>query len=179
MKRTVRPLKSQSGVVAIVFAMLLPVLLGMLGIVLDLGFAYQYKRNMQIAADAAAFAGAHTIYRDDGSDVTANALYDAGKNGFNGSRGEARTVNIPPTSGNFVGQSSYVEVLITEQLPTYFMPVLGINNMTVSARAVAGVGEGADSGCVYVLSGDASRAVLEGADSSCPLWSSRGAGARS
>ena len=65
---------------------------------------------------------------------------------------------MPPKSGNFSGQNGFVEVIISEQLPTYFMPVLGIDSMTVSARAVAGVGA-ASAGCVYVLSGDASKAL--------------------
>lgn len=38
--------KRERGVVAIVMALLLPALIGMLGLVVDLGFAYQYKRNM-------------------------------------------------------------------------------------------------------------------------------------
>ena len=156
--RTVRQVKKQSGVVAIVIALLLPVLIGILGIVTDLGFAFVYKRNMQTAADAAAFAGAHSIFRNETSDITINALYDAGKNGFDGSRGETRTVNVPPSSGTFAGRDGFVEVLISEQLGTFFMPVLGINSMTVSARAVAGVSTGA-AGCVYVLSGDASKAL--------------------
>ncbi len=158
MNRTVRQVKKQSGVVAIVMALMLPVLIGILGIVVDLGFAFQYKRTMQTAADAAALAGAHSIYRNETSDVTINALYDAGKNGFDGSRGETRTVNLPPLSGDFAGQDDFVEVLISEQLGTFFMPVLGINNMTVSARAVAGARVDS-AGCVYVLSGDASKAL--------------------
>ncbi len=34
-------LKEQSGVIAIIIALLLPVLVGILGIIIDLGFAYQ------------------------------------------------------------------------------------------------------------------------------------------
>ena len=56
-------LKEQSGVIAIIIALLLPVLVGILGIIIDLGFAYQYKRLMQTAADAGAMAGAHWLYR--------------------------------------------------------------------------------------------------------------------
>ena len=159
MSRTDRGVKKQSGVVAIVMALMLPVLIGILGIVTDLGFAFVYKRAMQTAADAAAMAGAQSIARSETtSEVTTNVLYDAGKNGFDGSKGETRTVNLPPSSGDFAGDDNFVEVLISEQLGTFFMPVLGINNMTVSARAVAGVVAGA-AACVYVLNGDEPKAL--------------------
>ena len=37
----------------------------MLGLVLDLGFAFHYKRIMQTATDAGAFAGAIAILREE------------------------------------------------------------------------------------------------------------------
>ena len=150
-------LKEQSGVIAIIIALLLPVLVGILGIIIDLGFAYQYKRLMQTAADAGAMAGAHWLYRGEVGSLNNEVLYDTGRNGFDGSHGETRTINRPPTSGDFAGKDSFVEVIISQQLPTYFMPVLGINDMTVAARAVAGVG--GSQGCVYVLDGTEDKAL--------------------
>ena len=90
-----------SGVVAVVLALLLPVLLGCVGLVVDLGFAFQYKRVMQTAADAGAYSGAYSIQRKEYDQVTKNALYDASKNGFDGSRGDTRTVNNPPSGGKY------------------------------------------------------------------------------
>ena len=157
--------KEQSGVIAIVFALLLPVLIGMLGVIIDLGYAYQYKRIMQTAADGAAMGGAFYIFRgDDNDEIETVALYDAGLNGFDGSNGETITVNDPPEGGFYAGQDGYVEVIISQQLPTYFMPVLGISDMTISARAVAGVTGGV--GCVWVLNGTANDALLVSSGSS-------------
>ena len=127
-----------SGVVAVVLALLLPVLIGFMGLVVDLGFAYYYRRIMQTAADAAAIGGAYAIQRNEFADIQKNALYDASRNGFDGSKGETRTVNNPPSKGNYAGNDDFVEVIISQDLPTYFMPVLGIRKMPVSARAVAG-----------------------------------------
>ena len=144
-------IRQDSGVVAVLVALLLPALIGMLGLVLDLGFAFQYRRVMQTAADAGAYGGAYAIQRKDFDEVTKDALYDASKNGFNGSRGETRTVNNPPSRGKYSGDGNFVEMIITEEMPTYFMPVLGIPRMTVSARAVAGVMSA--GACVHVLDG--------------------------
>ena len=153
-------LKEHSGTVAIVFALLLPVLIGMLGIIIDLGYAYQYRRIMQTAADGAAMGGAYSIFRDDSNqsdNIEKAALYDAAMNGFDGSNGETRTVNFPPVGGFYAGEDGYVEVIISRQLPTYFMPVLGIYDMTISARAVAGVT--AAIGCLFVLNGTKDKAL--------------------
>ena len=128
----------------------------MLGLVLDLGFAFHYKRIMQTATDAGAFAGAIAILREEDSQLNTKVLYDAAKNGFDGSHGETRTINRPPVSGDFAGNNRFVEVIISQQLDTYFMPVLGIYDTTVSTRAVAGVM--ASEVCIYVLNGTAHKA---------------------
>ena len=156
--------RKDAGVVAVVIALLLPVLIGILGLVIDLGYGYQYKRIMQTSADAGAFAGAIAIVRDEDAGLNAKVLYDAGKNGFDGSNGETRPINRPPLSGAFAGNNSFVEVIISEQLNTYFMPVLGVDHMTVGARAVAGVMAG--PGCIYVLNGTANKAFEVSSSSS-------------
>ena len=146
-----------SGIIVLITAVMLPIMLGVLGIIIDLGFAYQYKRFMQTAADAGALGAAHSLIIDpDSGTISTDALYDAGMNGFDGSSGETRTVNVPPLTGYFEGDENFIEVTISQDMSTYFMPVLGVNNMTVSARAVAGFGTGA--GCIYVLNGTAEKA---------------------
>jgi hypothetical protein len=62
----------------------------------------------------------------------------------------AVTVNHPPASGFYSGDTRFVEVLITQPSPTYFMRVFGFNSVQVPARAVAGVGANGRN-CVYVL----------------------------
>ncbi len=149
---------TESGIIALVTALMLPILLGMLGLIIDLGMAYQHKRFMQTAAAAGALGAAHSLLADETeTTIETDALYDAAMNNFDGTRGETRSVNIPPTGGDFEGDENFIEVVISQDLATYFMPVLGINQMTVSARAVAGFGTGA--GCIYVLNGTAEKAM--------------------
>ena len=149
-------LRQDSGVVGVVVVLLLPALIVTMGLVLDLGFAFYYKRTMQTAADAGAYGGAYAIQRKEYDQVTINALYDASMNGFDGSWGETRTVNNPPSSGKYSGNSDFVEMIISEDLPMFFIPVLGNRQMTVTARAVAGVFSA--TACVYVLDGNDSKA---------------------
>jgi cytoskeletal protein CcmA (bactofilin family) len=49
-------------------------------------------------------------------------------------------VNNPPTSGEHIGDSNYVEVLIDYDPPTFFIHVLGAGGGGLNARGVAGFG---------------------------------------
>lgn len=57
----VRTMRNQQGAVAIIVALCLTLLVGMLGLVLDLGHLYIAKTELQNAADAAALAGAKEL----------------------------------------------------------------------------------------------------------------------
>ena len=148
-ERSAHSKNRESGAAMLIFVLMVPILMGVAGLVIDVGYLYQYRRTMQTAADAAAMAGAQTLKRKDFANVNTHSLYDAGKNGFDGSGGETRTVNYPPLSGDFVADTNFVEVVITEQVPTFFMGVIGQDTVAVSARGVAGVLP--DTACIYVL----------------------------
>ena len=130
--------RKQRGIVAVLAAVMLPMMMAIAGLVMDVGLLYKHKRDMQTGADAAAFAAAHTLKRKDYGNVTAYALQDATRNGFDGSAGQTRTVNRPPLTGDFVGDSDFVEVILTESVPTYFMRLFGWSTANVSVRAVGG-----------------------------------------
>jgi hypothetical protein len=106
---------------------------------------------LQTAADAGAIAGAAEQQFLTVDSTTLTAVVDAAtaQNGMaNGSNGVTVTVNNPPASGSHSG-SAYVEVIVSQAAPTYFMKLFHLNSMTVSARSVAG--NGPASGCIYTL----------------------------
>lgn len=153
----------QAGQALVLTALALVVLMGFAGLAIDMGVLRYEKRVQQTAADAAAIAGASNLLY---GGVTTAAQSAAATNGFAdtaatcttgcpsaGSVGYITvTVNNPPASGPHTGDSNYVEVLVTEVQPTYFMRVLGTNSETVTARAVAtDTGGGTNSGCLYTL----------------------------
>jgi hypothetical protein len=126
-------------------------LLGMMGLAIDVGSLYQHRRTMQTAADAGAMAGGAEIYRAKAALVQPSALLATATNHFeDGTDGVEVTVNRPPATGFYVGDMRYVEVVITQPSPTYFMRVFGWTSVNVPARAVAGVGA-TGRNCVYVL----------------------------
>ncbi len=143
--------RNQAGSVLLVTAMTLPVLIGFMGLAIDLGALYHHKRRMQTATDAGALAGAFEKWRGNDSQIEPSARGGAAENGFgHGGNGVVVTVNHPPVDGFYVGDSDYVEVITNQDHPTYFMRIFGLQSSAIAARAVAGGGANS-SNCVYVL----------------------------
>lgn len=160
-------LRDESGQAVIFTLLCMTVLLGFVAFAVDVGMLFRAKRNMQIAADSAAIAGAAELNY---GDVTAAAQQAAMQNGVaNGTNGGVVAINNPPLYGAFVGNPGYVEAIVSQSQPTFFMKIFNWNAMMVSARAVAYNGAVAND-CIYVLSPSASDAMdLQGSfDVSAP-----------
>ena len=142
------------------FAILLPALLGMVGLVIDGGLLMASYRQVQNAADSAALAAAMDKYRG------AHRCRCAGHGEFlHGQQRDDRSHPRPqrgglerpqhPPAGSRETPAAPTRASRTmsrpsspRQVNTLFMPVLGINSSQVTARAVAGfepvgAGEGA------------------------------------
>jgi Flp pilus assembly protein TadG len=153
--------KSEAGQVLILAALSLVVLMGLLGLGIDVGYLRHMRTKMQQAADAAALAGASELNY---GDWTAAADNDAGSNGFtNGSNGTTITVNDPPQYGGYAGNANAVEVIIQQPEPTFFMSVLGFTKVNVAARAV-GYSGAPSKNCLISLAVDASVGINVNAD---------------
>jgi uncharacterized membrane protein len=139
---------SRSGQILVLATMAMVVLMGFLALTVDVGQFWSLRRDMQTAADAAATAGAIALRLK--QDATAAAQSVTALNGFsNGKNSITVTVNNPPAGGTYAGNASYVEVVVAQTRPTYFMRVLGYSTVKVNARAV---GSSVNSpACVYAL----------------------------
>jgi len=58
MRGRVTNLRDESGQALVVTALVVPIMVGCIALAVDMGVLYHEKRNLQIAADAAALAGA-------------------------------------------------------------------------------------------------------------------------
>jgi Putative Flp pilus-assembly TadE/G-like len=153
----------QAGQALYVTAVSLVVLMGFLGLGIDMGALRYEKRLQQTAADAAALAGANNIGH---GGITVGAQNASAADGFAdngggqvsscGSSAAVGTIcvqiNNPPASGPHSGNPNYVEALVSAVHSTYFMRIFGVTKETVSARAVAtNLSGGSNSGCLYTL----------------------------
>jgi Flp pilus assembly protein TadG len=146
---------SEAGQTLIAVALMLVVLLGALGLAIDMGYLRYMKRQLQTAADAAAIAGALEINSCGGSSGCSNLIDAAqkasGENGFtDGTRGVTVAVNNPPTTAGdpHSGDAHYVEVIVSQPEPSHFANVFGVSSTTLSARGEARMTSG---NCVYTL----------------------------
>jgi hypothetical protein len=151
--------RKERGFVLVTMIVSLTVLLAFLGLAIDVGYQQYMKVRMQTAADAAALGGARELAASGSSNVVTAAQGDAATNGFaNGQKSITVTVHNPPSLGYSTSDSSAVEVLIAQPVPTFFMQVLGFSAGTVRARAVARMGGGGAGACFYTLDPNMSNA---------------------
>ena len=142
------------------------VLLMMAGLGVDVGYLKYQKQQMQKAADAGALAAASAlIYYGAGNQtqIMNAGQADAAANGFPNGNGITVQVNNPPQTNNdpFVGNNAYVEVIVSQAQPTFFMRLAGYNSVNVSSRAVAtSISSGA--ACVYTLAPNGADSLIIG-----------------
>jgi hypothetical protein len=148
--------KGEAGQALALVALGMVVLLGFVGLGVDVGQLRYMKRRAQSAADSAAIAGAQELLF---GDVSSASKANSVTNGFSdGAGGATVTVNNPPLSGPHTGNSLYVEVIVSENQPTFFMKILGVSSATVAGRAVATQTSG--PACIFALSPTATNAIL-------------------
>ena len=160
-RRTIRPVVNSAGIggfaggqVMILICVGIVALVGMIAIVADFSFMQHQRNKMQTAADSAAMAASEELSY---GDFVKAGKADASTNGYtDGTGGITVAINNPPSTGPNSSNSGYVEAVVSGSEPTYLLRVLGVNSMTVSARAVAYEGNGPS--CIYVLNPSASAA---------------------
>ena len=159
-KRLRRFAKADEGQALVLAGLGMVVLLMMAGLGVDVGYLHYQRQQMQKAADAGAMAGASALIY--GGNYTAAGQNDSSANGFtNNVNGVTVTVNSPPqTPGDpFLNKAGYVEVIVAQARPTFFMRVGGFNTVNVSARAV-GSALANSSGCIFALDPSSSKTLL-------------------
>jgi Flp pilus assembly protein TadG len=147
----------ESGQMLVLTALCMTMLMGFLALAIDVGILFRAKRNVQIAADAGAIAGAlQEQYRGTpnptcGGGVTGVRCAAQNAVAANGvPAADVASVNTNPTNGYHTG-AGYVETIVSVPNPTFFMSAFrGVRtSLSVTARAVAGMAP--STTCMYVL----------------------------
>jgi Putative Flp pilus-assembly TadE/G-like len=122
-------LVKQSGQIVVIFALMLTMLIGLVGIAIDTTYAWRESLRVQRASDAAALAGA--VYMPGNFNITTpnastTAIAEAAKNGF--------STGVTPSRAN---NPRELDVRVTTQVPTFFSRIFGINFFTVTRSSKA------------------------------------------
>jgi Flp pilus assembly protein TadG len=145
--------RDEAGQVFVVFALVLPVMLGVSAIVADVGGLFVQKRALQSAADAAALAAANDLVTD--SSCTDSCISGVTRTYSGLNTGPAALADLQKCPGDgscytwpyvdpvtHVADPNRVEVKLKRSVPTLLARVFHISQVTVSARAVAGISPG-------------------------------------
>src|SRR5437899_5293600 len=152
-----RRASSETGNVAIMFALAMPLVVGAGALGVETNYQYIQQTHLQVAADAAAYVGAlDNRASATSSVVTADATAIATSNGWSSTAGTIQ-VNTPPTTGpNQVPAAT--EVVLSQNVPRFFTAYFNRQPMVIHARAVA-IYTTAANACILALSKTASQAV--------------------
>ena len=124
------------------------VLMGAVGLAVDVGAWEMNQRNMQAAADEAAYSA--DIAAQAGQNYTTQADAVAAQLGFvNGQNGVSVAVHNPPSQGSNTSNTSAYEVIITQPQTMWFANYFLSTAPTASARAVSAAATG--GACVLAL----------------------------
>jgi hypothetical protein len=142
--------RGERGQVIPLVAVTLTALMGFSGMAVDHGYWQYQQRQQQNAADGAAIGGAQSLaLAGCGANATAQtaAQTDAASNGFPAAD---VTVNNPPTTGAYAGNTCAVQVSITANHPTFFTNVLGFKQMKETTTATAQLVSNSN-GTIYLM----------------------------
>ena len=150
--RTVVPGGAHPGQILVMSALFFTVMIGVLGLAVDLGFAFSQRRSMQNAADAGALTGAHIVAKSTTSaPVSAQAAVETvvRRNAMSGGTIGAITCTYVNDTGGSLGgcggtvpaAASGVKVFVEERHPTFFIQAVpgAQDTVTTSADATAHV----------------------------------------
>lgn len=148
------------GTVAVIVAVSLVAILGVVAISVDGGSMLTEKRQSQTVADAAALAAASDLFEnywynsgdDPSGSASASALAIAAANGYkNDGINSVVSVKIPPETGFYKGKRGYVEVIVEYKFKRGFSAVFGSDDIPIRSRAVAiGMPVAADVGILVL-----------------------------
>jgi uncharacterized membrane protein len=169
---TMKLCENEEGQVLVLTVLCSTILLGFIGLALDVGLLFRAKRNLQIAADSAATAAALDYYYNSSSGAIAVTEADtvgvgaASIDNVKIVNGTTVDVHCPAQNGSFALSAGsvcngYFEAIIRQPNPTIFMRIFNRNVITVSARSVAGTPYISNT-CVYVTqSGTSAKVEME------------------
>ncbi|MFP5277272.1 MAG: TadE/TadG family type IV pilus assembly protein [Acidobacteriota bacterium] len=153
----------ERGQALVLTTLCMTILMGFLGLAIDVGLLFRTRQNVQIAADSAAVAaGLDLAYQKSTAQAIQDGQAAAAQNGFSvNTPGVKVTINVPPKSGPNTGNADLAEAIITAPSTTNFLGLFGFKTMNVGARAVAGMPNPGNA-CIWLMAPSGTALALQG-----------------
>jgi hypothetical protein len=144
-------LKDERGQTLPIVALLMTALLGMAGLVTDVGHAYVVRGELQNSANAAALAASGFVYDSQSASVNSTSIanqFSASSGGANASSGlgtvntsvKTRCINSLMPKGTTCSSTSVANAVVVTNsttVKTTFMALFGVKTLSVNATATA------------------------------------------
>lgn len=121
-----RTLKNQQGTIAVMAALIFPVMLGFSALVIDIGNLYLNKAQLSAAADAAVLAAAQELPKNPTQAQAVAVNYAR----TNGQASDNVAITISP-------DNKTISANISRNVSLFFAPIFNLANSTISAKATA------------------------------------------
>jgi hypothetical protein len=143
---------SERGAFAVIFILLVPLFLGMAGIGVDVGYWYETKRSLQIAADSAAVSGAYELVATSERDLATDSASQNASANFSGI--SAVNVSFP--------SDSLVEVVLEAPAELFFLKGFLAEPPLVEARGRAKIFRSStdSDACITTLNPDSRNSFI-------------------
>ncbi|NVK30429.1 MAG: Tad domain-containing protein [Gammaproteobacteria bacterium] len=152
-------LQRQLGAIAVPLAIIMPVLIGMIGLAIEYGYWQTLQTKHRNTADVAVYAAAITLVQGQSVADSEAAIERVSHLNLNDTAYPSIRYSIPPSQGSFAGQNGYIEVIVDDLVPRYLSKLFATGDVTVQARSVSrfvGIG---DTACMLALSPDSPSAL--------------------
>lgn len=159
---TMRFRADEKGQMLVLTALSIVALLGFLALAVDVGLLFRAKRQVQTAADAGAIAAAVEYFYNGSAQIGSATATAVGNDGVPLSYTPTANSGCPSTTANcaivntstgsisgYHNQPGYVQVIVSQPNPTFFMGLFGNSKVNVSAGAIAGIAP--NPSCIVTL----------------------------
>lgn len=133
---------ARRGQIMVLFALMLPVLIAMAGLIVDGGRFLAERQQVQAAVDAAAWAAANEVLYGTPANAEDVARWYLTQQGFGADSGATVRVNRPPVSGAYLGQVDYIQVRVERPLTLTLAQIMHPDPLPVTASATGGPSPG-------------------------------------
>ena len=145
MRRLLRARRSESGLVLVLFALLITALLGLAALAVDVGLWYVEAQSVQKAADMAALGGAVQLPGDpSGAATTAQNV--ASQNGYVNDPSGLGAGKVTVAANAVSGKPNDIHTTVTKTFNSIFGGIVGINSLRISRSATAEYEQPVDMG---------------------------------
>ncbi len=144
--------ENEKGMALLATAILLPVIIGIVGLGIDLGVAYAVRTSAQAAADAGALAGATSYMLDPTPNPVNDAVLVTNAHTILGQAINIGSGNVSvATCSTPQGAANCVTVTVPTSAPTFFAKIFGFAGVPITVKATAlagGPGSGTGAFCM-------------------------------